>query len=288
MAPPPPAQGATTQERLLQLASSLQFAWFAGHVTLLLTTLRFVLSYITFNSMSRWSRFSYRTAFIAATTTYGIVVYKSTKARLRAGRGMGGPLAIIGDENVQYLLMALVWLISYQVPLAIFPFAVYSVFHVATYTRSNLLPALYPAPAPAGPTPTSPGGKPKSNSALADTIGRFVKDHYDSSMTLVAILEIVLWFRLLGPALLFRKGTWLLLGAYTVFLRARYAQSTFVQGAIGQVGARIDAQTNRQDMPPAVRQGWETVKGLLHQGVQATDISRYLGGQQQPQAKKAQ
>ncbi|KAG8627634.1 hypothetical protein KVT40_005117 [Elsinoe batatas] len=286
MAPPPPAQGATTQERLMTLAYNLQFAWFVGHVTLLLSTLRYVLSYITFNSMSRWSRFSYRTAFLAATTTYGIVVYKSTKARFRAGRGTGGPLAIIGDENVQYLLMALFWLISYQVPLAIFPFAVYSIFHVATYTRSNLLPALYPAPATTG-TPASPG-KPKSNSALADTIGRFVKGYYDSSMTLVAILEIVLWFRLLGPALLFRKGTWILLGAYTVFLRARYAQSTFVQGAITQVGARIDAQVNRQDIPPVARNGWQTVKGLLAQGVQATDISRYLGSQQGQPQKKAQ
>ncbi|PNS16984.1 hypothetical protein CAC42_4948 [Sphaceloma murrayae] len=285
MAPPPPAPGASTQERLMTLAYNLQFAWFAGHVTLLLSTLRYVLSYITFNSLSRWSRFSYRTAFVAAITTYGIVVYKSTKARLRGGRGIGGPLAIIGDENVQYLLMALVWLVSYQVPLAIFPFAVYSVFHVATYTRSNLLPALYPAPA--NSTPASPG-KPKSASGLADTIGRFVKDHYDSSMTLVAILEIVLWFRLLGPALLFRKGTWLLLTAYTVFLRARYAQSTFVQGAFTQVGARIDAQVNRQDIPPAVRQGWEAVKGGLAQGVQATDISRYLGGAQPQQQKKAQ
>lgn len=186
--------------------------------------------------------------------------------------------------------MALIWLLSHQVPLAIFPFAVYSIFHVATYTRSNLLPAISPAPANSAPT-ASPAGaagatKPKSNSALADTIGRFVKDYYDGSMTLVATLEIALWFRLFFPALLFHKGAWILIAIYTLFLRARFAQSTFVQGAFNQVGARIDAVVNRQDIPPVARQTWDTVKGLLRQAVQATDLNRFAG-QQQP-VKKAQ
>ncbi|KAF2154246.1 hypothetical protein K461DRAFT_285675 [Myriangium duriaei CBS 260.36] len=287
MAPPPPTQGASLQQRLLQLAQTLQFAWFAGHVTLLLCTTRYVLSYITFNAASKWARFSYRTAFVAAGVTYGIVVYKSFRARARAGKSQGSPLAIIADENVQYLAMALVWLFAHQVPLAVFPFAVYSLFHVATYTRSNLLPAISPAPA-ANSATASPGGsnRPKSNSALADTIGRFVKDYYDSSMTIVAGLEIALWVRLLFPALTFQKGTWLLLLAYTVFLRARYAQSTFVQGAFGQAGAYVDSFANRQDSPPALRNAWATVKGVLRQALQATDINRFAGAQ--GPVKKAQ
>ena len=184
--------------------------------------------------------------------------------------------------------MALIWLYSHQVPLAIFPFAVYSLFHVATYTRSNLLPAVSPAPANSAAA-ASPGGaavKPKSNSALADAIGRFVKDHYDTSMTVVAGLEIALWARLLFSALTFQKGTWVLLLAYTVFLRARHAQSTFVQGAFSQLGARIDGLANRQDSPPVVRQIWATVKGVLAQALAATDLNRIAGAQ--GPAKKAQ
>ena len=50
------------------------------------------------------ARFSYRTAFVAAAATYGIVVYKAARARARSGsRQPGGPLALAGDENVQYL-----------------------------------------------------------------------------------------------------------------------------------------------------------------------------------------
>jgi len=72
-------------------------------VTLLLCTLRYVLSYITFNFYSRWARFSYRTAFVAAAVTYGIVVFKGYRARQKSGKGQGSPLALAADENVQYL-----------------------------------------------------------------------------------------------------------------------------------------------------------------------------------------
>ena len=78
-----------------------------GHLTLLFCSFRYGLSYFTFHSYSRWARFSYRTAFLAAAATYGIVVYKGYRARTRAGsRQQGGALALVGDENVQYLGMA--------------------------------------------------------------------------------------------------------------------------------------------------------------------------------------
>lgn len=178
--------------------------------------------------------------------------------------------------------MALVWLFSRQIPLAVLPFAVYSVFHVATYVRSNLLPTIQPPPAA-----TAPGAKPKA-SAASESIGKFVKEYYDGSMTLVAILEIALWFRVLGSALLFQKGSWILIVIYTIFFRARAAQSTFVQGAITQLTARIDAQLANQSTPPVARQVWTTFKTVIAQAADATDIRRYVGGQQGAVPKKAQ
>ena len=101
MAPPPPANLPLGQ-RLAALAQTLQFAWFAGHVTLLLAALRYGLSYMTFNYNSKWAAFSYRTGFVSACVTYGIVVYKAYRARMRAGK-QGGVMALATDENVQYL-----------------------------------------------------------------------------------------------------------------------------------------------------------------------------------------
>ena len=169
--------------------------------------------------------------------------------------------------------------------MALLPFTVYSVFHVATYTRTNIIPALQPPkPAPGG-TPQSPSAQ-KSQSPLANSIGRFVKEYYDASMFLVAMLEIFLWVRLFFSALTFSKGSWILLGIYTVFLRARFSQSQFIQGAFAQLAARIDQQVQNPNVPPAVRQGWETVKNLMRQGVEATNLQKYLGGGQTPQKKQ--
>lgn len=177
-----------------------------------------------------------------------------------------------------YLVMALIWLYSRQIPLALLPFTVYSVFHTATYTRTNLLPTLQPGSKSSGPTPTQSPASPRPQttpSPLASSIGKFVKEYYDTSMTLVALLEISLWARVFLSALTFSRGSWVLLIVYTVFLRARYAQSHFVQDAFTQFAARIDAQVLQQSMPAGVRQGWETVKGLMRKGVEATDLRRF-------------
>ncbi|KAI9797483.1 MAG: hypothetical protein M1825_005991 [Sarcosagium campestre] len=280
MAPPPTSSGPLSQ-RLLALAQTLQFGWFAGHLVLLLCSVSYGFSWITFKYYTKWAQFNYRTAFIAAGATYGIVVYKAYRARSRAGsRQQGGILSLATDENVQYLAMAIIWLFSKQIPLALLPFMVYSVFHVATYIRSNLLPTLSPPAAASGAPPgASPQSKtPVKQSALADAIGKFVKENYDTSMGLVALLEVGIWFRLFVSALTFRKGSLFLILVYTVFLRARYAQSTFVQNSVAHLGARIDATVANQSTPPAVRQGWGTVKGLIKQLADLTDLRKFAGG----------
>ncbi|XRM38497.1 Transmembrane nucleoporin [Aspergillus tubingensis] len=280
MAPAPPAN-LPLPERLKALAQTLQFAWFAGHVTLLLSVFRYVLSYITFNYYSSSAQVAYRLAFVSAAATYGIVVYKGHIAR---GRLQGSvpniALKLAGDENVQYLGMALVWLYSRQIPLALLPFSVYSIFHVATYTRAHLIPTIQ-GPAPGAPaSPASPSGpKPAARpSPLADTIGRFVKQYYDASMHLVAQLEMSLLFRLAVGILTFSKGSFVLFFFYLAFFRARYSQSSFVQQAVRHFIARVDASVSHQSTPPAVRQGWESFKGAVGQAYEATDLNRMSSG----------
>ena len=210
-------------------------------------------------------------------------MYKGYRARAKGGKGQLSPLSMAGDENVQYLgwsshtlffstatadyhsVMALVWLFASQTPLAMLPFAVYSVFHVATYTRGMLIPILQ--------NPSAGGSQP---SALSNAIGRFVKDYYDASMSVVAALEIALWFRLLFSALLFQRGSWILLVIYSVFVRARITQSSFVQGVIRHLGTRGDALAARQDVPPAARNAWVQMKGVAGKAHDATDVQRYV------------
>lgn len=103
----PPPQPSTAQQplqqRLILLAQTLQFAWFVGHVTLLLSTLRYGLSYAFFSWYTKTAQFTYRLAFVAAAVTYGIVVFKGYRARAKSGKPQGSPISLLADENVQYL-----------------------------------------------------------------------------------------------------------------------------------------------------------------------------------------
>jgi len=270
-------------ERLLTMVKTLQFAWFVGHLTLILSILRYSASWIRMNYYTRMAQLSYRTAFVAAAVTYGIVVYKTLRARSRSKQATISPIGLLGDENVQYLLMALVWLFTPQYPLAMLPYGIYSVFHVATYTRANVIPTVLPAKPVAPVAGASPSSKPQQPShPLADAIGNFVKEYYDTSMSVVSGLEILLWIRLLLAAIFFQRRSWILLALYTVFLRSRFAQSVHVQNSFSQLEARIDNLVGSQGTPPVARQVWDGVKGGARQFHSATDVNKYVNGSAVP------
>ncbi|KAI1115379.1 hypothetical protein F5Y14DRAFT_460701 [Nemania sp. NC0429] len=306
---PPPSANLPLGERILALAQTLQFAWFSGyqpdlvnndknehyhisieeetansfrgrHLVLILCIVRYLLSYVTFNYYSGWARFTYRLSFLSAALTYGIVVYKTWRARQKVGaKYPGGVIGILSDENVQYLVLALVWLLAPQYPLALLPYGIYSVFHVATYTRSNVIPTIQPNKAPA--SAPAAGAKPQAN-PLAEAIGSFVKSYYDASMSVVSALEILLWGRIFLSALLFQSRSWLLLGLYTAFLRARFSQSTHVQNSFNALELRVDSLVGAQGTPPAARSVWEGIKGATRQFYVLTDVSKYINGSNVP------
>ncbi|KAM0272623.1 hypothetical protein ACHAQH_008593 [Verticillium albo-atrum] len=281
---PPPSADLPLQQRLLQLAQTLQFGWFAGHAVLILCTVRYGFSWIRMNYYSGMAQFSYRTAFVAAAITYGIVVYKTWRARARSGaKNLQNPITILSDENVQYLAMALVWLFTPQYPLALLPYTIYSIFHVATYSRANLIPTISPPKPVAAAAGASPSAKQQyAPNAVADKIGAFVKEYYDFSMSIVGKLELGLWFRVLFSAILFQRRSWILLVIYTAFLRARFAQSSHIQNSVSELEARVDSAVGNQGTPPQARQVWEAVKNGVRQFYNVTDANRYLSGAAAP------
>lgn len=63
------------------------------------------MSWVRTHWWTRTAQFYYRTAFVSAALTYGIVVYKTLRARAKAGLNLTPQVAVslLGDENVQYL-----------------------------------------------------------------------------------------------------------------------------------------------------------------------------------------
>lgn len=79
-------------------------SYFASHVTLILCTIRYAFSLVRFNYYGGMAKFTYRTSFVAAAITYGLVVYKVLKARANSEkRAASGYIGLLADENVQYL-----------------------------------------------------------------------------------------------------------------------------------------------------------------------------------------
>lgn len=58
---------------------------------------------MTMNYYSRMAQFCYRLAFLSAAGTYGIVVYKTWRARQKTGAKQPSPIGYLADENIQYL-----------------------------------------------------------------------------------------------------------------------------------------------------------------------------------------
>lgn len=179
--------------------------------------------------------------------------------------------------------MALVWLFMPQYPLALLPYGIYSIFHVATYVGSTIVPTLNPPTKVASPAGASPGAKPQfTQHPASEAIKSFVKQYYDSSMSVVSSLEILLWIRLLLAVIFFQRRSWILIALYTAFLRARFAQSSHVQSSFSQLEARIDNLIGAQGTPPVARQVWDGVKSTARQFHGATDVNKYVNGAAAP------
>lgn len=129
MAPPAAATAdLPLPQRLMALAQTLQFGWFIGfvyfyspfssrsttnedggknrHLTLLLTTIRYAIATAKFSTNTTVASIAYRVGFLSAAVTYGIVVYKAYRSKIRAGQvptGQQGVVKALSDENVQYL-----------------------------------------------------------------------------------------------------------------------------------------------------------------------------------------
>lgn len=75
-------------------------------MTLIIATFRYSFSWLRMNYYGSMAQFCYRTSFIAAALTYGIVVYKTQRARAKTGtKPPPSALSLAADENVQYLRM---------------------------------------------------------------------------------------------------------------------------------------------------------------------------------------
>ena len=233
------------------MATTQHYLWAGGHFILLLASFKIFLSTVTFGSPSAWW---YKLSLVGALLSYAIVCQKSL--------GVPQPNAAflrkaMMDENVQYFILAIFWFTSKPVTVALIPYAIFSLFHALTFTRTTLMPQFLPPgpPAAAGGTPTPP--------PLAKKLQVWVKANYDRAMSLVAFAEILIFVRVLLGAVTFQNSLLTPL-FYAHFLRQRYYQSAFTRHALSTSEKKFEETIiKRPGVPPAVGGVYDKIKAVI-------------------------
>jgi len=197
---------------------------------------------------------------MGAIISYAIVCHKSLGTPQPNGAWIRRALI---DENVQYFLLSIYWWYSKPITLALVPYAIFSLFHALTFARTTVMPQLLPS----GP-PATAGGPPAPH-PLAKKLQVWVKTNYDSAMRAVAFTELLIMLRVTFGAILFRNP-FLMPIVYAHFLRQRYYQSKFTQGAVGLVNAQVEGYVYKPGAPPVLAAIWVKVKYLISTWVGST------------------
>ena len=226
------------------------YLWAFGHLTVVLNAAYILFQTVLFRGTPT---IPYRLLYVGAILSYVIVVGKSL------GRPNGVPWLrrAFVDENAQYGLLAFYWLISKPINVTILPFATFSIFHCATFLRTNVLPKFYSKPVPGA----AAGQRPPPN--WAENLGRqiqlWVKGNYDKAMNFVAHAELLILARVTIGALMWRSSFVAPL-FLAHFIRLRYHASLFTRTAVDGVAGRIDGLVNAN---PGAKNVWTTVKRVI-------------------------
>lgn len=209
-------------------------------------------------------------AFSGAIISYAIVVYKS----------LGTPQPnfayvqkAMADENFQYFVMALFWWFSKPVSLALVPYATFSLFHALTFTRTNIIPQIFP------PTPAPGQSERSAQHPFAKAIHGWVKANYDPAMRAVAWTELILLVEVsigalfgflpyIGNKMPF-KNSFLTPILFAHFLRLRWYHSGFTRGVVQTSDGAVTQYVNSPNAHPLIKKAWGPLR---------TTITKWGGG----------
>lgn len=224
--------------QLSTVVKTLQFAWFVGQVITLLSLTLYYLTYLKIGS--GLYKFWYKLAFVGVVESFGILIYQLV---LKEGFKVK---VLLSDDNTQYFwLGANLLLLRPYVLLTTTSFFLFSIFHVLSYTKGYLLPALGLANHPA-----------------SKQIGDFITNNNTKSIQLSSALEIGTLGWLFIRTITFRKRSLVPTIIWVIFLKIRYEKSVFIRNYFKSIELRIEDLVNSQGNAN-VKQGWVQVKQAL-------------------------
>jgi hypothetical protein len=214
---------AQTQNNTSKISSlmNIQYVWFLGHLTTVLCSVLYSLS-IVYKPLNSF----YKKAYMGVIISYGIVVYKLFGApKLNKMYWM----RLTNDENLQYLLLAIVWMTSPPLIILLIPYAIFSLFHALEYCINVLFPLFVPNPS-------------ESQKALIGKIRNFVTVYQPIAVQFNARLEVIGILPILILLVIFRRASFIQPVIFSQFLRFRYITSPLVQREFAQLRLTLDSR----------------------------------------------
>ncbi|CUM66338.1 uncharacterized protein PRCAT00004001001 [Priceomyces carsonii] len=258
---------------ILPLLRTQQFYWYLGHV---LTLVFFVL-----NFFSRSLRV-YRLCLLAILLSYFIVIRQiffkgQAKKTLKSISDPGFRYQLLKDENVQYLILALVFFASSfivgQVTGGLYSFAIFSLFHSLSYFQTNIVSGL-------------PIGASRKNS-ISSAITRFTTGYNKQALFIAANSETIMLSGVfisipLSAFRIFRNPLYVLVNVFlfatiVVFLKLRYDSNQYTQAVFNQWDTKINQLLMHPSAPPSLKYTYSTTfKGLLKRYIEPIKIQKNI------------
>ncbi|SCV04066.1 LAMI_0H13146g1_1 [Lachancea mirantina] len=231
--------------KLSDLVKTSQFAWFAGHVVVLFCSLLYAMTAFR-RGNSGLHNVLYRMAYVGVIESFGIILYQQHLGR---GNGTKAPLqSLLREDNVLYVILAVMWLLTPRLTITLVPYVVFSLFHVLTYVKSVVLPQL------------SEQGQP---SRLKGPIDNFVRENNGKSMLWVSFAELVCLLLVLVRALLCYRSSWLVLLVFSAFIKIRYETSPHMRSCVKKWEVHVDGLVSHPQVPARVKGFYVRMKNQI-------------------------
>lgn len=227
------------KDQLATTVKTLQFAWFVGHLFTLIGVFFFTLSYLKIGK--RFYKFWYNLAVIGVVSSFGIINYQIVK---KQGFDVK---ELLKRTDFHYLALGIMFFIlKPYIIFPILPFQIFSLFHVLSYAKAELLPVF---------------GQDSETTAYK-TIDNFVKNNNGKSIQVASLLEVYSLFFLGVRVLFFRKRSLTPFLVYLIFIKLRYETSGLIRNIFKRIELKIDDLINNLNNPKA-KDIWIKVKDVL-------------------------
>ncbi|OAJ43496.1 hypothetical protein, variant [Batrachochytrium dendrobatidis JEL423] len=176
----------------------------------------------------------YYKALYGTLLSYGIILYKSygipqfnTEYLQR----------LVRDENTQYFMLALIWVTSAPLSVALVPYATFSTLHILNYTRNEILPNLIGTT-----TPTV--------NSLSQAIGKFVQTNHAKAIYFVSNTEVWVIMPMTIVTIFTGHTSFFTPLVYGQFLSFRYSFSPVTKQVVAGMDQRLNMWIVGNDRVP--------------------------------------